>query len=280
MTDVNLTIDHGNTRTKLAMWAAGDSRSASTADTSADRQPLAAAAMKSLDARALDKFLDGHTVAACCLCSVAGGDDDGRLRRLLEKRCRRLLVLDPATTRTPLRVGYATPQTLGADRLAAAVGAWQIVAGGKVLVVDVGTAVTYDLVDNGVFVGGNIAPGINMRLRALNRYTDRLPLVDSTGPVEDWGRDTAMALRAGAVDGVVAEIEYYRRRLGPGAGVILTGGAAQLVSARLSFDARTVPDLVCLGLRHILRSWLDADTVNENQSSPRLSGAKVTINET
>ncbi len=251
---MNLTIDHGNSRTKLALWRKGSSR------------PFAQIALRVVDAESLDDFLRlaggrKKMVDACCLCSVAGGGDDA-LRALLSTRCHSLLVLEPENTRTPLRVGYRTPETLGADRLAAVVGAWSLASeASEVLVVDVGTAVTYDLVSDGVFVGGNIAPGINMRLRALNRYTARLPLIDSIGEVETWGRDTAMALRAGAVDGVVAEIEFYRRRLDADARVILTGGAASLVAPRLSFDAPIYPDLVCLGLNIILQY----NSVAENQ---------------
>lgn len=248
---MNLTIDHGNSRTKLALWREGEMR------------PFAQSALKAVDAASLDDFLApayeaapaaGKPINGCCLCSVAGTGDE-ELRRLLAGRCGRLVVLDPATTPTPLRVDYRTPSTLGADRLAAAVGAWSLSPDApQVFVVDVGTAVTYDLVSDGTFAGGNIAPGINMRLRALNRYTARLPLVDSSGEVETWGRDTAMALRAGAVDGVVAEIEFYRRRLLPSAKVILTGGAANLVAPRLSFEAAIVPDLVCLGLNIIMQT--------------------------
>ena len=235
---INLTIDHGNSRTKVALWHEGQTR------------PYHQEAVARLDSATLDRLCGGLEVGFCCMCSVAG-DGDEEIRRVLESRCGRLLVLEPGVTATPLKMGYRTPSTLGADRLAAAVGAWHTAGGGDVLVVDVGTAVTYDYVSHDTFVGGNIAPGIGMRLRALNRYTARLPLVDSTGAVEDWGGDTTMALRSGAVDGVVAEIEYYRRRLPESAKVVLTGGASVLVAGRLSFEAIRVPDLVCLGLNII-----------------------------
>lgn len=240
---INLTIDHGNSRTKVALWHPDESR------------PYHQEAVSRLDEAALMRLCGREHIVSCCMCSVAG-DGDEALRHLLESRCERLLVLDPASTPTPLKMGYRTPSTLGADRLAAAVGAWHIAGGGEILVVDVGTAVTYDYVSHDTFVGGNIAPGIGMRLRALNHYTARLPLVDSSGKVEAWGGDTAMALRSGAVDGVVAEIEYYRRRLSPGAKTVLTGGASVLVAPRLSFDTIRATDLVCTGLDIIARHAL------------------------
>lgn len=235
---INLTIDHGNSRTKLALWHDGDSH------------PRRQMALKSVSADDINDLCDGVRPKAACLCSVAGSGDDS-LRALLEAKCDRLLVLDPASTPTPLRVGYRTPSTLGADRLAAAVGAWHLAQAPEVLVVDVGTAVTYDFVRGNEYVGGNIAPGIGMRLRALNHYTARLPLVESRGPIEPWGGDTIMALRSGAVDGVVAEIEYYARRLGPDAKVVLTGGAAPLVAPYLSFEPIFATDVVCMGLNII-----------------------------
>jgi type III pantothenate kinase len=84
-----------------------------------------------------------------------------------------------STTATPLKIEYATPQTLGSDRIAAAVGAWNENPGNNMLVIDAGSAITIDFItNNGVYKGGNIAPGVRMRLRALHEYTGRLPLVE------------------------------------------------------------------------------------------------------
>ena len=90
----------------------------------------------------------------------------------------RVLEFVPATTPLPLANAYATPQTLGADRLAAAVGAAWLLPGRNVVVVDAGTAIKFDLVEGGqVFRGGSIAPGLAMRFKALHAFTGRLPLV-------------------------------------------------------------------------------------------------------
>ena len=89
-----------------------------------------------------------------------------------------ILAFSPATTPVPLRNAYATPHSLGADRLAAAVGAAKLRPGRDTLVIDAGTALKFDLVTgDGTYHGGSIAPGLAMRLRALHRFTGRLPLL-------------------------------------------------------------------------------------------------------
>ncbi len=86
--------------------------------------------------------------------------------------------LDHATP-LPLVNRYRTPDTLGYDRIAAAVGAYTIFPGKTVLVIDAGTAITYDIVTaGGEYLGGNISPGLEIRFKSLNKYTNRLPLLE------------------------------------------------------------------------------------------------------
>ncbi|MDE7426771.1 MAG: type III pantothenate kinase [Muribaculaceae bacterium] len=152
----------------------------------------------------------------------------------------------------PLDFDY-TEDTLGVDRKVAAVGAASRAgAHDTVLVVDVGTAVTYDLVEMRgleppVFRGGNIAPGIELRLRSLHEHTSRLPLVSPDGPVSLLGHTTEQAMRNGAVCGVVAEIEYYHGRMPAGTLLFLTGGGAPDVLPALP-QATHTPDLMMRGL--------------------------------
>ncbi len=157
-------------------------------------------------------------------------------------------------TPLPIKIGYKTPATLGCDRIAAAAGAWNMYPNKDLLIVDLGTAITYDRITaNGLYIGGNIAPGLRMRLEALNSYTARLPLVEAAGEVKLWGDSTSSALRAGAVNGVIGEISYYRNRLGADAVTIVTGGDAQLIASRLDFEVEMRPHLVGEGLKSILR---------------------------
>ena len=171
----------------------------------------------------------------------------------------RILLFEPGTTPVPLRNAYATPHTLGADRLAGAVGAAALRPGCDTLVLDAGTALKCDLVTaDGTYRGGSIGPGLGMRLRALHEYTGRLPLLalpapDSTIPLV--GDSTAGALLSGVVNGAAAEanglVAAYRQQY-PTLGVVLTGGDAPLLAARLAGPIFAVPELVLLGLYRIL----------------------------
>ena len=138
------------------------------------------------------------------------------------------------TVQIPIRNAYATPETLGLDRLAAVVGAQQCMPHRDLLVIDAGTCVTYELLDaSGCYQGGNISPGLEMRLKAMHQFTSRLPLVEAEGELQEIGKSTETALRAGAIWGLQYEIEGYIRALKhkyPQLLVFLTGGC------RFSFD--------------------------------------------
>lgn len=159
-------------------------------------------------------------------------------------------------TPTPLVNDYHSPETLGADRLAAAVGAFTMAEAGRpILIVDIGTCLTYDVVTaDGHYLGGNISPGIGMRLRSLHEHTARLPLVTSGGDVPFVGYDTPSAIRAGVVGGIELEIAGYARRLAEEHAdlqVFLTGGNGPRFASVLP-DALLHPYLVETGLNRIL----------------------------
>ena len=266
-TAYTLTIDQGNTSAKLALWADEDvasataeSSAAAGADNATDVAPVSAAGrvcrhrlcVRGLSAPDIRHVCEEYPVKAAIWCSVSVRPADV-LAALQE--CVPAVIELTAQTNLPLTVDYTTPATLGVDRLAAAVGAHSIpgVAGRDILVSDLGTAITYDHVTaSGHYAGGNIAPGIWMRLCALNHYTARLPQVETSGETPLWGHNTESALRGGAINGVVAELEFYRHHLSADAVTVLTGGAATLVQDRLSFHPLIVPDLVSLGLDAIL----------------------------
>ena len=174
----------------------------------------------------------------------------------LQACCPHVMELTAATP-LPITVGYRNPQQLGADRVAAAVGAWALLRGHDTLVVDVGSAVTLDLLTaEGHLMGGNISAGVAMRLRALHDYTQRLPQVSPQGPVPIVGQDTEGAMRAGAVRGVVAEIEAMCARLasmGVNVEVVLTGGDAPLLLPHMAIKPHHREHLVAEGLNEIFR---------------------------
>lgn len=236
---IKLTIDEGNSSTKIGVWHN---------DTLAEEHTW--------HTDGLDK-LAGHVAHICdhadaaIFCSVCGCTRT-EVEAALGGIARRLLVLD-ATIPLPVGIDYRTPATLGADRIAAAAGARAIAPGETVLVVDMGTAITYDVVSaDGRFIGGNIAPGIFVRLEALQHFTKALPLVETDGDIPRWGYDTETALRSGAVRGVVGELQYYRHCLNTDARVILTGGSADLIIPYITSPITVEPNLVLTGLNSIL----------------------------
>ncbi len=234
----NFTIDQGNSAAKVVVWDDNDR----IVDLDCYRQ-LSAADIESLTAR----FTPAAAIYSTVVCG--GNDIVAALKRVC--RCVYRLSVDMPL---PVKLGYKTPQTLGLDRVAAVVGAQATVSGSWALVVDIGTAITYDVLSpEGVFEGGNISPGVFVRLEALNHFTARLPLVETGGPCPDWGYDTATALRAGAIRGVVAELEYYRAQLPADVKVILTGGAVDLLAPFVKFPTIIDHHLVPRGLNSILR---------------------------
>lgn len=239
----NLTIDQGNTAAKLALWTR-----------TPDSQCVDVRISREHTADAIARLCNEVDVETAIYASVT--TPHSPVLCMLRQRCRKVIELKPGTP-IPLRIDYATPNTLGVDRIAAAVGAWSLpqAHGRDILVVDIGTAITYDMVTaDARYIGGNIAPGVYMRLRALNRFTARLPMVDpEEGPIPLLGNNTETALRSGAVNGVVAEIEYYRSHLSSDATAVITGGSAHQISERLSFEHTVVDGLVSQGLNNIIR---------------------------
>lgn len=241
---LKLTIDEGNSATKLALWHDGEMIRVST--------------HRHANYEIVRDFLaDGIKADAAIFCSVCGRREED-VRKCLGGFAEKLIVLS-AGTPLPVEIGYRTPETLGADRIAAAVGATVVAPERPTLVVDMGTAITYDIVSaDGRFMGGNIAPGIFLRLEALSKFTKALPLVETDGDVPRIGYDTETAMRSGAIRGVVGELQYYRHSLksvvdSPAAiAVILTGGSADLILPYITSPIINEPNLVLIGLNRIL----------------------------
>ena len=162
-------------------------------------------------------------------------------------------------TPLPLEINYRTPGTLGSDRLAAAVGAWNEATGRNLLVIDAGSAITIDFVSkDGKFNGGNIAPGIKMRLKALHEYTSRLPMVDKEGDTPTIGYDTETAIRSGVINGICHEIEGYINEFKQkycDLLVFLTGGDEKPLKNRIKNCIFADKYLVAKGLNRILTDY-------------------------
>ncbi len=161
-------------------------------------------------------------------------------------------------TPLPFRNAYRTPETLGRDRLAAVAGAQAIFSKKNCLVVDCGTCIKYDfLTAEGVYSGGNIAPGAAMRIRAMHTFTARLPEVPMKMPDELIGYSTETALQNGALRGAVLEIMGFValfRESATDLQVLLSGGDAAFFALHLPVPALHVEPLLTLyGLNHILQ---------------------------
>jgi type III pantothenate kinase len=158
-------------------------------------------------------------------------------------------------SKLPFRIQYETPETLGADRIAAIAGACCLFPGQKVLVIDAGSAITYDFVSGKTFKGGNISPGISMRFKALNKFTHRLPLGSTTDKFNSLGINTLDAITAGVINGVIYEINEYIRTFEEkhkGINLVLTGGDAGYLKTRIIKKVNYMPDIVIEGLNYIL----------------------------
>ncbi len=183
---------------------------------------------------------------------------------------------------TPLPIvnGYATPHTLGFDRLAAAVGGASLFPGEPVLVIEAGTCIKYELVVDGVYQGGIIAPGIQMKAKALHTFTAKLPLVVPEPDVEVplTGNTTEQALLSGIVNVAVAAmhsiIETYRKEH-PTLRIVIGGGDMNYFDKRLKYSIFAAPNIVAQGLNEILdfnenntEIWFSAGSDDRTDTAP------------
>ncbi len=155
----------------------------------------------------------------------------------------------------PITLSYATPASLGIDRLCGAVAASARYPDQAVLSIDLGTCITYDLTVNGDFKGGGIAPGYAMRLKAMHRFTERLPEVKANKELPYIGTDTAGSMLFGAGRGMVAEINgiiAHFKTSYPELKVILTGGDQSTFEQHVENPIFAAPNLVLEGINEIL----------------------------
>ena len=214
-----------------------------------------------------DDMLKTHgTLQAAIVSSVADGDPV--FLESLTKICKVLLL----SHKTPVPVDnrYGTPETLGPDRLSAAVGGFVMFPNEPVLVIDAGTCIKYEIVESGVYWGGIIAPGIQMQASALHTFTGKLPLI-KPNPETDTpltGTTTESALMSGIINSTLASMEGIISRYidkFPHLKIILGGGDLNYFVKRLKYSIFAVPNIVALGLNEIL-------DFNENNKEVWFSG--------
>ncbi|NBX86991.1 MAG: type III pantothenate kinase [Bacteroidetes bacterium] len=160
----------------------------------------------------------------------------------------------------PVKMGYETPETLGADRLAGVLGAKWLLGrdgmSGACLVIDAGTCITYDwLTPEGEYLGGSISPGLHMRYLALHQQTGKLPLVSHEVFENQLGSNTNESILCGVQQGVLGEshrqIDHFLEKYPKGA-VFITGGDALFLAEQQKTKIFVEPLLVHYGLMHAL----------------------------
>ncbi len=160
-------------------------------------------------------------------------------------------------TAIPIKNNYKTPKTLGKDRLAAVVAASYIFSGENVLVFDAGTALTVDFISKDKeYYGGSIAPGINMRFKALNSFTSKLPEIEQNISFNEIiGVDTETSILSGVQNGILYEVEGHIRKFSEKYSdlkVTFTGGDTFFFERKIKNTIFAEPNLVLIGLNLIL----------------------------
>ncbi|PLX14797.1 MAG: pantothenate kinase [Salinivirgaceae bacterium] len=158
-------------------------------------------------------------------------------------------------TPIPIKNLYQSPQTLGHDRLAAAIGAVSIYPSKTLLIIDFGTAITYDIVHKNAFLGGAIAPGMQLRFKSLHNYTGNLPLLEPTEQYKVPGTTTNESILAGVIQGIKNEVEgtisSYQKEYSELITVI-TGGDMEFFAKIIKNGIFAEPKLIAKGLNNIL----------------------------
>ncbi len=235
---MNLIVDIGNTSVKVAIYESGSI--------------ISLFRIRELTCEEIESRLKGYKIDKVIISSVK--DFPPFLSELIFSDIPFVHVLSHKS-KLPFTIGYETPETLGADRIAAVAGAFVKFPESEILVIDAGTAITFDYISSGLYLGGNISPGISMRFRALNNFTDKLPLVSQNDDYSNPGRKTTDAIAAGVITGVTYEINEYIRTFEKKHSdfkVILTGGDSSFLMNKINHQFIYMPDIVTDGLNNIL----------------------------
>lgn len=235
---MNLIIDIGNTSTKLAVFKG--------------TKKISSVRINDLSCEEFEKTLNDKNLKKVIISSVK------RLPHfvtdLLVSHIPLIHILSH-NSKLPFTIDYETPDTLGTDRLAGVAGAYNMFPGEDILIIDAGTAITYDFLIGTTYKGGNISPGIEIRFRALHKFTGRLPILSLTENYTSPGLNTHDAILAGVINGSIYEINEYIRTFvknHKNSKIILAGGDSEFLKDKLIHKVTFIPEIVIDGLNYIL----------------------------
>ncbi|RLD80061.1 MAG: pantothenate kinase [Bacteroidetes bacterium] len=235
---MNLVIDVGNTLVKIAIF---------------DRQKIIHhTSYSDIQLGEIDKMLELFPDIDACIIGSVRTLPESFTEEISKKVS--LYILGPES-KLPVGHQYKTFDTLGADRIAGVVAANHIYPGKNILLIETGTCITYDFIDDkGIYQGGGISPGIHLRMTALHNFTDKLPLVEPVGNPALIGNTTEGSIQSGVINGVKAEvwgiIALYERDY-ENLIIILSGGNLDYFDKNLKNNIFAVPNIVLTGLNII-----------------------------
>ena len=236
---MNLAIDVGNTRVKIAVFEK-------------DKLVELFVFQKTKILSEIKEILKKHEISVGIMSNVAS-ISDSKLKKL--KDLVHIQVIS-SFTEVPFKNLYKTPKTLGVDRIALVAGAVSQFSGHNILVIDAGTCITFDFVNSeGEYLGGTISPGLKMRFNSLNYFTANLPLLEIDELTDFIGKNTKESINSGVINGAIQEIDgvinqYNKKFLD--LTVVLTGGDTNFLAKQLKSSIFANQNLLLQGLNRIL----------------------------
>ena len=235
--DLKLIIDIGNTNTKIALFD--------------DKKITALETINHCTFKEVDKFVGNNKIEKSIISSVKKHNDEiDKIAYFFNS-----IILN-TKLKVPILNLYKSKKTLGNDRLASIVGASYLYSKKNILVLDLGTCLTSDFITSKKeYIGGRISPGIDLRLKALNTFTDNLPLIKKEKTYQFIGNTTKSSIISGVQSGIIAEIKLiideFENKYSDII-FIMTGGDCFFFEKELKNTIFAEPNLVLIGLNEIL----------------------------
>lgn len=240
----SLVVDSGNTRVKLGVFVEGQLQHTASCEIDSARNRMA-------------QMIEDYRVEQVMVSDVSG---QLKLTKIEFGAKVKLYYLE-GETHLPFINLYESKATLGADRKALVAGALHFFEKQACLIIDAGTCVTYDIINaSHEYLGGNISPGLQMRLRAMHEFTGKLPMPVFQLPAQVLGKNTQECLTSGAYFGLIGEINFlidHYEQNWPQLKVLLTGGDAELLAKSLKTSIFVNEHLLLYGLNKILTHYAE-----------------------